>query len=96
MGSFGNAFSSSIGKKLIMGITGLFLISFLVVHCFINSFVFFDNDGGLTFNDWCSFYGNKLDYSGMEVVCLLGLLASHYSRRSLNFENQAARPVKYA
>lgn len=49
MASFGNAFSSSIGKKLIMGITGLFLISFLVVHCLINALIFF-NDGGLTFN----------------------------------------------
>ena len=49
MASFGNAFSSSIGKKLIMGITGLFLVLFLIVHCFLNALIFI-NDGGLTFN----------------------------------------------
>ena len=40
---------SSIGKKVIMGATGLFLITFLIVHCFINMLIFF-NDGGETFN----------------------------------------------
>ncbi|MEN6618098.1 MAG: succinate dehydrogenase cytochrome b subunit [Rikenellaceae bacterium] len=33
----GNIFTSSIGKKLIMSITGLFLILFLLVHLFANS-----------------------------------------------------------
>ena len=44
-------FTSSIGKKLIMGLTGFFLITFLIVHCSINSMIFF-NDGGETFNHW--------------------------------------------
>ena len=33
----GNIFTSSIGKKLIMSISGLFLILFLLVHLFANS-----------------------------------------------------------
>ena len=41
---------SSIGKKVIMGLTGLFLISFLVIHCFLNSLIFV-NDGGELFNE---------------------------------------------
>ncbi|NTU96162.1 MAG: succinate dehydrogenase/fumarate reductase cytochrome b subunit, partial [Bacteroidales bacterium] len=33
----GNIFTSSIGKKLIMSISGLFLILFLLVHLLANS-----------------------------------------------------------
>ena len=42
-------FSQSIGRKIAMGLTGLFLISFLAVHCFLNALIFF-NDNGVTFN----------------------------------------------
>ncbi len=51
-------FTSSIGKKFIMGLTGLFLISFLVVHCTINSMIFF-NDGGEMFNTYAHFMSHN-------------------------------------
>ncbi len=95
MGSIANAFSSSIGKKLIMGITGLFLISFLVVHCFLNSFVFFDNTGAL-FNEGAHFMATNWIIRAMEVVLMLGLLMHIVQGARLTFENQAARPQKYA
>ena len=95
MGSIANAFSSSIGKKLIMGITGLFLISFLVVHCFLNSFVFFDNTGVL-FNEGAHFMATNWIIRAMEVVLMLGLLMHIVQGARLTFQNQAARPEKYA
>lgn len=95
MASFGNAFSSSIGKKLIMGITGLFLILFLVVHCFINSLIFL-NDGGLTFNLGAHFMATNWLIRGSEVILMLGLLAHIVQGLRLTWLNQAARPVKYA
>jgi succinate dehydrogenase / fumarate reductase cytochrome b subunit len=95
MASFGNAFSSSIGKKLIMGITGLFLILFLIVHCFINSLIFF-NDGGVTFNTGAHFMASNWIIRAGEIVLFIGLLAHVYQGFRLTFENQAARPVKYA
>lgn len=95
MASFGNAFSSSIGKKLIMGITGLFLVLFLVVHCFINALIFI-NDGGLTFNVGADFMANNWVIRAGEIVLFVGLLAHIYQGLKLTFENQAARPVKYA
>ncbi|MEJ5993531.1 succinate dehydrogenase cytochrome b subunit [Pedobacter sp. Du54] len=95
MGSIANAFSSSIGKKLIMGITGLFLISFLVVHCFLNSFVFFDNTGVL-FNEGAHFMATNWIIRAMEVVLMAGLLLHIVQGARLTFENQAARPQKYA
>lgn len=95
MASFGNAFSSSIGKKLIMGITGLFLILFLIVHCFINSLIFL-NDGGLTFNLGANFMGTNWLIRGSEVILMVGLLLHAVQGLRLAFQNQAARPVKYA
>ncbi len=95
MASFGNAFSSSIGKKLIMGITGLFLILFLVVHCFINALIFF-RDGGLTFNIGAHFMASNWIIRAGEVVLFIGLLAHIFQALRLTLHNQAARPVKYA
>lgn len=95
MASFGNAFSSSIGKKLIMGITGLFLISFLLVHVFLNSLVFL-NDGGETFNQGAEFMAHNWIIRAGEIVLFVGLLAHIYQGYRLTLQNQAARPVKYA
>ncbi|WP_285059611.1 succinate dehydrogenase cytochrome b subunit [Pedobacter ginsengisoli] len=95
MASFGNAFSSSIGKKLIMGITGLFLISFLLVHCFINSLIFV-NDGGLTFNMGAHFMGTNWIIRAMEIVLFAGLLVHIYQGFRLWAQNRAARPERYA
>jgi succinate dehydrogenase / fumarate reductase cytochrome b subunit len=95
MGSIANAFSSSIGKKLIMGLTGLFLISFLLVHCFLNAFIFFDKTGHL-FNVGAHFMATNWIIRAMEVVLMAGLLLHIVQGARLTFENQAARPVKYA
>lgn len=95
MGSIANAFSSSIGKKLIMGLTGLFLISFLVVHCFLNCFVFIP-DNGLMFNIGAHFMATNWIIRAMEVVLMAGLLLHIVQGARLTFQNQAARPVKYA
>ena len=95
MGSIASAFSSSIGKKLIMGLTGLFLISFLLVHCFLNAFVFFDNTGVL-FNEGAHFMATNWIIRAMEIVLMVGLLLHIVQGLRLTFQNQAARPVKYA
>lgn len=95
MASFGNAFSSSIGKKLIMGITGLFLISFLVVHCFLNLLIFVD-DGGLTFNMGAHFMGTNWIIRAMEIVLFAGLLLHIFQGFRLVLQNRAARPERYA
>lgn len=95
MGSIASAFSSSIGKKLIMGLTGLFLISFLLVHCFLNTLVFFDNTGAL-FNEGAHFMATNWLIRAMEVVLMAGLLLHIVQGLRLTLENRAARPVKYA
>ena len=46
--------SSSLGKKLIMSLTGLFLCTFLIVHLIGNLQLFYD-DQGKAFNDYAHF-----------------------------------------
>jgi succinate dehydrogenase / fumarate reductase cytochrome b subunit len=87
-------FTSSIGKKLTMGLTGLFLISFLVVHCTINAMIFF-NDGGETFNHWAHFMGTNLIIRTMEIGLFAGLLLHIVQGLILWYQNSKARPVKY-
>ena len=78
-----------------MGITGLFLILFLIVHCFINALIFF-NDGGLTFNIGAHFMASNWIIRAGEIVLFVGLLAHIFQALRLTLQNQAARPVKYA
>lgn len=95
MSSTDNAFSASIGKKMIMGLTGLFLILFLMVHCFLNSLIFF-NDGGLTFNTGAEFMAHNWLIRAGEIVLFVGLLMHVFQALRLTLENRKARPVQYA
>lgn len=87
--------SSSIGKKIIVGLTGLFLISFLVVHAGINSTILL-NDGGETFNTAAYFMSHNWVIRIMEIVLILGLLVHISMTLRLHFENKSKRPVGYA
>ena len=49
MGWFTKFLTSSIGRKLVMSLTGLFLIIFLIVHLAGNLQLLYD-DGGVQFN----------------------------------------------
>lgn len=86
---------SSLGRKLMMGITGLFLVSFLVIHCFLNAFIFF-NDGGLMFNIGAAFMAHNWIIRAMEIVLFLGILAHIYFALILTIKNRKARPQGYA
>ena len=88
-------FSSSIGQKLIMGLTGLFLITFLLVHCSINALIFM-NDGGHAFNEGAEFMGTNPLIRTMEIVLFIGLLLHIIKGFSLWSQNNQARPIKYA
>lgn len=89
-----NFLQSSLGKKLIMGLTGLFLISFLVIHCLLNSFIFV-NDGGLLFNEGARFMAENPLIRTVEILLFVGLIVHMVQALVLTRENNKARPVKY-
>ncbi len=78
-----------------MGLTGLFLVSFLLIHCFLNSLIFI-NDGGLTFNEGAHFMGHNWIIRTMEIVLFLGIILHIIQALTLTIQNRKARPVTYA
>ena len=87
--------NSSIGKKLVVGLTGLFLISFLVVHVGINATILI-NDGGETFNGAAHFMAYNWVIRVMEVGLFAGIIIHILWTLKLTVENRAKRPVAYA
>jgi succinate dehydrogenase / fumarate reductase cytochrome b subunit len=85
---------STIGRKMVMGLTGLFLISFLIVHVGINCCIFL-NDGGKTFNSAAHFMSHNPLIRVMEIGLFVGFLLHIYLSLKLTLKNRKARPVKY-
>ena len=88
-------FTSSLGRKLLMALTGLFLISFLVIHCTINAMIFY-NDNGETFSHWGHFMGTNPIIRTLEIGLVAGFVIHIVQGLSLWRANHAARPVKYS
>ncbi len=87
-------FTASIGKKFAMGLTGLFLISFLIVHAGVNSSIFV-NDNGDTFNTAAHFMSHNWVIRIMELGLFAGLFLHIIQGLLLWKQNNAARPIKY-
>ena len=88
-------FNTSIGKKLLVGATGLFLCSFVIVHLAGNIQLLY-HDKGEAFNTYATFMSHngliQFIAWGLKVVILLHAFIA----LQLTFKNRAARPVKYA
>ncbi|MDI9878689.1 succinate dehydrogenase cytochrome b subunit [Flectobacillus longus] len=87
--------SSSLGRKLIMAITGLSLVAFLLVHCGINACIFL-NDGGETFNEAAEFMAKNFFIRTAEIGLFVGLIAHIIDGLMLWSANKKKRPVQYA
>jgi succinate dehydrogenase / fumarate reductase cytochrome b subunit len=87
--------TSSIGRKVSMSLTGLFLISFLLVHLSGN-FLLFKGDEGAAFNLYSHFMSTNPLIRVLEIGLVLGFVIHIYSALVLTRKNQAARPQGYA
>ena len=92
--TFKQMFTSSIGQKFVMALTGLFLISFLVIHLGLNSTIW-KNDGGKMFNAGAHFMGSMIVIRLMEIVLFGGLIAHIVQGLMLATKNDKKRSVSY-
>ena len=93
MASRVRVFSSSVGMKLLIGVTGFALFVYLVIHILGNLMVFF---GPAAFNKYAfTLEGNPL-IPVIEIGLLLIFLIHVYKTVRMFLENQTARPVRYA
>jgi succinate dehydrogenase / fumarate reductase, cytochrome b subunit len=86
--------SSSVGRKMLMALSGLFLCSFLVVHLFINLFLF-KQDGGAEFEAYGHFMATYPLVRPLEIVLFGGFLLHAFIGIWLWIMNRRARPVRY-
>lgn len=84
---------SSIAKKVAMALSGLFLISFLSLHFFINMVSVFSAD---SFNAMSHFMGyNPLIQFVMQPVLIAGVIFHFVMGFVLELKNRSARPISY-
>lgn len=93
MSTFGRVFSSSVGTKLLIGLTGLGLFAYMLLHLAGNALIFAGPD---TFNT----YSHTLVSNPLILPVEAGLLAIflvHVYKAVRNYlANTAARPARYA
>ena len=77
-----------------MGLTGLFLISFLVIHVGINASIW-ANDGGEMFNKASHFMGSMVVIRILEVGLFLGIFLHVIQGYVLEFSNRSKRGKGY-
>ncbi len=86
---------NGVGKKLIMGLTGIFLVSFLMVHLGINLCALV-NDNGETFNSAAEFMSQNFFIRTAEWGLFLGFIIHILDAAVLTWNNRKSRPVNYA
>jgi succinate dehydrogenase / fumarate reductase cytochrome b subunit len=85
-------FSSSVGTKLLIGITGLALFGYLLIHIAGNLVVFL---GPNAFNRYAFVLESNPLLIVIELLLLLVFLIHIYKAVTMFLANQAARPVNY-
>src|SRR6476620_1765204 len=94
-------FTSAVGRKIVMALTGLFLISFLIVHVGLNSCIFNDlpyfdhNDNGSMFNRAAHFMGASLVIRIMEIGLFAGILLHIIQGYAVEVKNRSLRSKGY-
>ena len=95
MSEFKQTFNSSLGKKLIMALTGLFLCTFLIVHVGGN-LLLFKNDQGFAFNSYANFLTHFPPIEVVAYLLYLAIIVHAVYALVLTVKNRRARPVGYA
>jgi succinate dehydrogenase / fumarate reductase, cytochrome b subunit len=87
-------FSSSVGTKVLIGITGFALFLYLVIHIAGNLLVFF---GPAVFNQYAYVMEERNPLlPAIELLLLAVFLVHIYKTVRMFLSNQSARPVRYA
>lgn len=86
---------SSIGKKVVMACTGLFLIAFLCEHLYGNVMLYV-NDGGAAFNEYSHSMSHALLIRIIEIFLFASIILHVLQAIIITKDNAAARPIKYA
>lgn len=87
-------FTSSVGKKFVMGLTGIFLILFLIVHVCVNACIWAMDDGQM-FNLAANFLGATVVPRVLEIGLFIGFILHIVQAYMLEWQNSKKRAVGY-
>jgi succinate dehydrogenase / fumarate reductase cytochrome b subunit len=90
--NFRRVFTSSVGTKLLIGLTGLGLFVYLILHLVGNVLIFLGQD---TFNAYSHTLISNPLIVPIEIGLLLVFLLHVYKTVTMWVANQSARPVRY-
>jgi succinate dehydrogenase / fumarate reductase cytochrome b subunit len=87
-------FTSSVGKKFVMGFTGIFLILFLIIHVGLNACIW-NMDGGKMFNVAADFMGTTVVMRILEIGLFIGFILHIVQAYVLEAQNRRKRGIGY-
>lgn len=87
-------FYSTIGRKLLMALTGLFLLLFLAEHLYGN-LLLYKMDGGKAFEEYSAFLVGNIIIRTIEFALFGSILLHAIDGLYLTISNKKARPVGY-
>jgi succinate dehydrogenase / fumarate reductase cytochrome b subunit len=89
-----NFLTSSVGRKIIMSLSGFFLFSFLIVHVTVNLFLLKQDAGG-TFEEYAEFMASYPLLRPVEILLFAGFLLHAFIGVWLWLTNRSVRPTRY-
>lgn len=94
MNWFLKSFTYSVGKKIIMSLTGLFLVAFVIEHVAAN-FLLFANDGGKAYNAYSHFMSHNIFIRIIEIFLFAAFIFHAVDGIIVWRQNKRARPHGY-
>ncbi len=98
--SVGTLYRSTIGKKIVMAVTGLLMLAFVVVHMAGNLKIFFGEAEFDSYAHWLRTIGEPIVHETwflwiQRTVLTIALVAHIWAAASLSRQDLRARPVGY-
>jgi len=94
-------FTSPVGRKIVMALTGIFLVTFLLVHVGLNACIFADlewfdsSENGRMFNTAAHFMGSTIITRILEAVLFIGFIIHIIQGYVIEAKNRARRGQGY-
>ena len=88
-------FYTSVGRKLVMALTGIFLLLFLFEHLYGN-LLLYKIDQGRAFNEYGEFLVSNIVIRTIEYALFAGFIIHIIDGLILTYQNRKARPIRYA
>ncbi len=90
-----NFLTSSIGRKIIMSLSGLFLVTFLIVHL-LGNFQLLAGDGGQAFNEYAYLMTSNPLIKFISIGFYLLILLHAFLGIVIYYKNKGAKGVSYS